>query len=515
MVSTDSTLLMEDIDKYFFGKAANDKVSLEVKRGEIHALLGENGAGKTTLMNILYGIYQRDAGTITWKGEDVHFESPREAIDNRIGMVHQHFMLVPTLTVSQNITLGLKSEGHPFPNRRSIDEKICEILRTYGVNISPTDKVSSLSVGGEQWVEIIKLLYRNAELLILDEPTAVLTPQETERFFDVLKKLRQEGHSVIIITHRIPEVLAITDRVTILRDGRNVATIKTADTDSVELSHYMIGRELKTISRTPHVVSPQDEGLGLDELAVEENGRAVLGPLSLSIRKGEMIGIAGVDGNGQKHLAEVVLGVRDCSAGKVRLLGKDVSSASIQQRKDLGLGYIAEDRQNDALIMDMDMRENVLLRMYSKREYVRSGFIKYASIHEATKEMIDTYNIKTAGPGKPVRYLSGGNQQKLILARELSGSPPVIVAFHPTRGLDIGATEFVRQKLLERRASGSSILLISADLDEIFSLSDRIAVLFHGRLMAVLENDGNVDVNYLGRLMAGESAGSSSERRVE
>ncbi len=515
-MSTDSILFMKDIDKYFFGKAANDKVSLEVKQGEIHALLGENGAGKTTLMNILYGIYKRDGGTITWKGKDVHFESPREAIDNRIGMVHQHFMLVPTLTISQNITLGLKSEGHPFPNRKSIDKKISGLLSTYGVNISPTDRVSSLSVGGEQWVEIIKLLYRDAELLILDEPTAVLTPQETERFFEVLKKLRQKGHSVIIITHRIPEVLAITDRVTILRDGSNVATVKTPETDSVELSHYMIGRELKTISRTPNTASPQDEGLGLDGLAVEENGRDLLGPLSLSIRKGEMIGIAGVDGNGQKYLAEAVLGVRECASGKVRFLGQDVSSASIQQRKDMGLGYIAEDRQNDALIMDMDMRENVLLRMYSKREYVNSGFIKYSNIATTTKELIDTYNIKTAGSGKPVRYLSGGNQQKLILARELSGAPPVIVAFHPTRGLDIGATEFVRQKLLERRASGSSILLISADLDEIFALSDRIAVLFHGKIMAVLENDGNVDVNYLGRLMAGESAESSYDsRRVE
>lgn len=515
-MSTDSILLMKDIDKYFFGKAANDKISLEVKPGEIHALLGENGAGKTTLMNILYGIYQRDGGRITWKGEDIHFDSPREAIDNRIGMVHQHFMLVPTLTVSQNITLGLKSEGHPFPNRRSIDEKIRELLSAYDVHISPTDKVSSLSVGGEQWVEIIKLLYRNAELLILDEPTAVLTPQETGRLFNVLEKLRQEGHSVIIITHRIPEVLAITDRVTILRDGRNVATVNTSETDSVELSHYMIGRELKTISRTPNTVLPQEEGLGLYELAVEENGRSVLGPLSLSVRKGEMIGIAGVDGNGQKYLAEAVLGVRDCSAGKVRLLGEEVSSANIQQRKDMGLGYIAEDRQNDALIMDMDMRENVLLRMYSKREYVKSGFIKYANVDETAKEMIETYNIKTAGLGKPVRYLSGGNQQKLILARELADSPPVIIAFHPTRGLDIGATEFVRQKLLERRASGSSIILISADLDEIFSLSDRIAVLFHGKIMAVLENDGNVDVNYLGRLMAGETAESRSDsRRVE
>lgn len=499
-------LAMKKICKSFFGKYALENVDFEVESGEIHALLGENGAGKTTLMNILYGIYTRDEGEIYWKGEPVSFSSPKDAIERRIGMVHQHFMLVPTLTVSQNITLGLKSKGHPFPNRKELNASIKEISQRYGLEINPEAYVSSLSVGEQQRVEIIKVLYRNAELLILDEPTAVLTPQETESFFNVLRKLRDDGHSVIVITHRIPEVMSIADRVTVLRDGRNIATVATKDTNEKQLSKYMIGRELKTITKE---ASPnyEQKGLMLEDITYYRDDIKRLDSISLQIGKGEIVGIAGVDGNGQKELAELVTGIIQQSSGRIWLGEVEISHLPVLERKKLGLAYISDDRHNDGLVLDMNLPENMLLKNHTDKAMRKKGFINQKLAREITLKAINEYQIKTAGLEKPVRYLSGGNQQKLILARELAGDPQVLIAFQPTRGLDIGATEFIRQKLLEQRQKGCSILLISADLDEITTLSDRIAVLYKGKIMGVVQNRKDLNLAEIGLMMAGTGKG--------
>ncbi|AET69596.1 ATPase component of uncharacterized ABC-type transporter [Desulfosporosinus orientis DSM 765] len=506
-------LSMKNISKSFSGKMVNKQVSFQVEPGEIHALLGENGAGKTTLMNILYGIYTKDSGDILWKGQEISFSSPRDAIEFHIGMVHQHFMLVPTLTVSQNITLGLKEKGYPFPDRKALNATIREVSKKYGLEINADAYVSTLSVGEQQRVEIIKLLYRDAELLILDEPTAVLTPQETDYFFEVLGKLRADGRSVIIITHRIPEVMRITDRVTVLRDGCNVVTAKTRDISEEELSQYMIGRQLHSIRRESTRRDTHGEGLVLEAVTLKENGIERLDSLSLQIAPGEIVGVAGVDGNGQKELAEVILGIRKQSSGKIKLDGTDLSSMSVLEHKKLGIAYISDDRQKDGLVMDMNLTDNMLLKTHTEPRFIRHGLLNARLIREETQKAVSEYAIKTPGLNTPLRYLSGGNQQKLILAREIAGDPKVIVAHQPTRGLDIGATEFVQQQLLQRRRKGCSILLISADLEEILLLSDKIAVIYKGCFMEIFPNNNELNLAQIGLMMAGERTEAREEIR--
>lgn len=504
-------LTMKNISKSFGGRTVNKQVSFQVEPGEIHALLGENGAGKTTLMNILYGIYTKDSGDILWKGEAVSFASPRDAIACHIGMVHQHFMLVPTLTVSQNITLGLKEKGYPFPDRKALRARIREVSEKYGLQVDGDAWVSALSVGEQQKVEIIKLLYRDAELLILDEPTAVLTPQETEYFFEVLRKLRADGRSVIIITHRIPEVMSITDRVTVLRDGCHVVTAGTKDVGEEELSQYMIGRPLQSIRREAVAASACRAGLVLEDVSLKEKGRERLTALSLQIPPGEIVGVAGVDGNGQKELAEVILGIRRQSIGKIKLDGTDLSAKSVLEHKKLGIAYISDDRQKDGLVMDMNLTDNMLLKTHTEPRFIRHGLLNDRLIREDTEKAVAEYAIKTPGLNNPLRNLSGGNQQKLILAREIAGDPKVIVAHQPTRGLDIGATEFVQQQLLRRRSQGCSILLISADLEEVLLLSDRIAVIYKGSFMGVFPNNDELDLSRIGLLMAGKRTAGREE----
>ncbi len=501
-------LSMKNIDKSFFGKSANHQVCLDVQHNEIHALLGENGAGKTTLMNILYGIYQRDAGEIIFDGNSVSFASPKEAIAQRIGMVHQHFTLVPTLTVSENITLGLKSPGHPFPKRKQLDASILAISSKYGLQVDPRALVSSLSVGEQQRVEIIKLLYRDARLLILDEPTAVLTPQEADSLFTVLHRLRTEGHSVIIITHRIPEVMSITDTVTILRDGHNVASVKTFETTEEELSRLMIGRELDHVGRSDTPPSCDGVGLVLHNVVLEEHGRRSLGPVSLCIDSGKILGIAGVDGNGQKKLAEVIMGIRRHTGGTVSLGPDRLDRMGVLARRNLGIGYISDDRHHDSLILDMNLMENLLLKTHTEARFIKHGLIDRKRVRKDTAAIVDSYQIKTSALECPIRYLSGGNQQKLILAREMAGLPRAVIAFQPTRGLDIGASEFVHRELLRLRDAGCAILMLSADLEEIFALSDHIGVIYKGEIMDVVPNQ-NVDLTRIGLLMAGKRSISS------
>lgn len=501
-------LSMQHIDKSFFGKPANNDIFLEVQTGEIHALLGENGAGKTTLMNILFGIYPRDGGTIYWKGEEVNFSSPREAIKNRIGMVHQHFMLVPTLTVSENITLGLKSTGHPFPNRKSLNDNIRSLSHKYGLDVDPCALVSNLSVGEAQRVEIIKLLYRDVELLILDEPTAVLTSQEIERFFSVLKRLKEEGHSIILITHHIPEVMAIADRLTVLRGGSSIATVNTAETNREELSRLMIGRTLKPVVRGARAGSAEKDNPRLDvkELDYSEYGHNKLQKISFLLYPGEILGIAGVDGNGQKELAECILGLRKVTQGTISLNGIHIEKLKVSERREMGLAYISDDRQHDGIVMDMNLVENFLLKVHTDKNYIKNGFIDYKACSRVTEEAISVYNIKTSGTTNAlVRLLSGGNQQKLILARELTGNPSLIVALKPTRGLDIGAVEFIQKKLIEHRKKGCGVLLISVDLEELLALSDRIGVMNRGRIIEILDNDERIDLTRIGLMMAGHT----------
>lgn len=504
---TEPILSMRNIDKAFFGVPANRDISLDVQQGEIHALLGENGAGKTTLMNILYGIYTCDSGEIWWKGEKVHFRSPKDAIARKIGMVHQHFSLVPNLTVSENITLGLKSKGYPFTDRKALNKKLMDISTRYGLSIDPDALVSTLSVGEQQRVEIIKLLYRDAQLLILDEPTAVLTMGETKEFFRILRKLKADGCSVIIITHRIPEVMEIADRVTVLRDAQQVVSTDIASLTESKLSEYMIGRQLKLMQRTPRQVT-EETGCVLENVTIEDKKGRLLEDISFEIAPGEILGIAGVDGNGQKYLAEALVGIRCHQKGTITLCGQPLDHLDVSARKKLGIGYISDDRHKDGLVMDMSLADNMLLQQATVNQYVSKGFISRKKVMRATQEAISKFSIKAHSAVEAIRLLSGGNQQKLILARELFDGVKLIIAFQPTRGLDIGASEFVREQLLEYRKKGCCVLLISADLEEILSISDRVAVMHSGKIMGIVDNNESINMTDLGLMMAGRTEAS-------
>ena len=507
-------LSMRNIEKSFFGVPANRNISLDVHRGEIHALLGENGAGKTTLMNILYGIYTCDSGEILWEGKKVHFRSPKDAIACKIGMVHQHFSLVPNLTVSENITLGLKSKGYPFTDRKALNQKLVEISERYGLSINPDALVSTLSVGEQQRVEIIKLLYREAKLLILDEPTAVLTMGETKEFFRVLRRLKEDGCSVIIITHRIPEVMEIADCVTVLRDAEKVFSAPISELTEDTLSTHMIGRELKLMERTPQQQIDRP-GCVLDGIDMQGKNGPMLSDISFAIAPGEILGIAGVDGNGQKYLAEAIVGIRKCQQGHITLGGTNLDALNVSERKKLGIGYISDDRHHDGLVMDMSLSENMLLQRATEEQYIKRGFVDLKKVMDATMTAIRKFSIKAHSPAEPIRLLSGGNQQKLILARELFDGVQLIVAFQPTRGLDIGASEFIREQLLEYREKGCCVLLISADLEEILSISDRVAVMHGGKIMGILPNNGKIDMAELGLMMAGRTAQSLAGKEKE
>lgn len=495
---------MKGIVKTFWGVYANDHVDFDVEPGEVHALLGENGAGKTTLMNLLYGLYQPDEGEILVNGQRALIRSPLDAIRLGIGMVHQHFMLVPTLTVSQNITLGLKEKGYPFTDRAAVDRRIAGIAQDYGLGLDPASPVSSLSVGEQQRVEIMKLLYRDARLLILDEPTAVLTPQEAERLFEVLRSLCKRGCAVILITHRIPEVMRVADRVTVLRDTKKVVTAPISALDEEALARHMIGRPLSPVTRSSREAS-QAPGLALSGVTLSERGLKKLRDVTLDVRSGEIFGIAGVDGNGQKELAEVIAGIRRQDAGTVSLFGEVLDGLGVEARRRKGVAYIPDDRHRDALAMDMDLTENLLLRFNSDRRFQRRGLIDRRAARDGAARAVADYGIKAHGLNTQIRYLSGGNQQKLILARELADAPKLVIACQPTRGLDVGASEFVHKQLVACKERGTAVLLISADLDEIRLLCDRFAVLHGGEVMGVVSVGEAEDLARIGLMMAGRA----------
>ena len=498
-------LEMRHITKAFAGVYANEDVSLTVEQGEIHALLGENGAGKTTLMNILFGIYESDGGEIYFQGKPAAFHSPREAIDHGIGMVHQHFSLVKKMTVLDNIILGLKGSGF-IADRKTAEDNIRALADKYGLTVNPGDRICDLSVGEQQRVEILKALYRNVSLLILDEPTGVLTPQETENFFDVLRKLRDEGYGIIIITHRLAEIMAISDRVTILRDGKSAGDLVTKDTTPEELSAHMIGRPLskeqETRNKPGEETALKMEGVSL---AKRHGGKMTLDHIDLTVRKGEILGIAGVEGNGQKELAEVITGIRRHTSGHMEFLGHVLTKTPVKERFQMGISYISDDRHADSLVMDMTVTDNIILREFGRAPYSNHTILNSRKAEETAGKALEDYKIKTSGKSgirTTVKLMSGGNQQKVILAREISERAQLIVASQPTRGLDIGATEFVHQTLLRQRNRNRSVLLISADLDEIMELSDRIAVMFEGKIIGILDRE-EADVHKIGLLMGG------------
>lgn len=496
-------LEMKNISKAFSGVYANENVDLAVEKGEIHALLGENGAGKTTLMNILFGIYTADSGEIYWKDKKVEFDSPREAIEQGIGMVHQHFSLVQKMTVLDNIILGLKQDGL-FLSRMEARKSIVELAEKYGLLVRPDARIRDLSVGEQQRVEILKALYRNVDLLILDEPTGVLTPKETQDFFEVLRKLKSEGYAIIIITHRMSEIMAISDRVTILRDGKKIKDLVTSETNPTELSMHMIGRELKEDFEIQKQQG-SETALELKDVHVAKGEKAVLDHINMTVRKGEVLGIAGVDGNGQTELAEVIAGIRKITSGEIHFMNESIQKDSVKQRFEKGISYISDDRHADGLVIDMSLKDNMLLKHYDKEPYSKKGIFNKKPIDELADGAIDKFKIKTTGTsGKEsvVKLLSGGNQQKIIIAREVTEEAKLVIANQPTRGLDIGATEFVRQTLMDVRNSHRSVLLISADLEEILALSDRIAVMFGGKIVGVLNRD-EADVQKIGLLMGG------------
>jgi ABC-type uncharacterized transport system ATPase subunit len=504
---TMSLLQMKHICKSFSGVYANEDINLTVEKGEIHALLGENGAGKTTLVNIIFGLYTADSGEILWKDKPADFASPREAIDAGIGMVQQHFSLVNKMTVLDNIILNLKGNSF-FLDRAAAKKKLTDLAEKYGLYVNPDAVISDLSVGEQQRVEILKALYRNVELLILDEPTGVLTPQETTQFFDVLRNLKKEGYGIIIITHRMSEIMAISDKVTILRDGRQVADLVTADTNPEELSAYMIGRELND---DYHIEGSPKKDIMLELKNVSnhhrKHSRHKLENISLTIHKGEILGIAGVEGNGQKELAEVITGIQKAGEGEILLDGQNLAGINIRGRYEAGVSYISEDRLSDSLITGMNISENLVLREYGKLPFANHSIINKAAIRKNAAEKMKQYQVRASGKSgidTLVKLLSGGNQQKLIIARELNDHAKVIVASQPTRGLDIGATEFVRQQLIDQRNAGKGVMLISADLEEIMALSDRIAVLFGGKIVGILNRE-EATVQKIGLLMGGIS----------
>ncbi len=491
---------MKGIVKTFPGVVANDHIDFEVGAGEIHALLGENGAGKTTLMNILFGIYQPDEGEIYVGGKRVEIRSPRDAMRLGIGMVHQHFMLVEKHTVAENVALGFATKFF-FPTEE-IARKIREFSEKYGLTVDPNAYIWQLSAGEQQRVEIIKALYGGADILILDEPTSVLTPKETKELFSILKRMREEGKAIIFITHKLDEVFAISDRVTVLRKGKVIGKLNTAETNKKELARLMVGREVLFRLERESVQKGKVVLKVINLHALNDKGLPALKGVSFAIAEGEILGLAGVAGNGQKELVEVLTGLRKAERGKVLIRGVDVTNASPRRISELGVAHIPEERLKHGLVPNMSVAENLILKRYYKQPYCDKFFIDKRKVLEDAEELIDEFNIMTPSPTTPAKLLSGGNIQRLILARELAGSPDVIIAAHPTYGLDVGATEYIRKILLEERKRGSAILLVSEDLEEIMELSDRIAVMFEGEIMGILPAE-KANLEDIGLMMAG------------
>lgn len=496
------SLEMRGITKRFPGVLANDHVDFDVKAGEVHALLGENGAGKSTLMKIVYGLYHPDEGEILLNGKPVSIASPNDSINLGIGMIHQHFMLVQTLTVAENVALGLPSSRGALTDLDVVSKRILELADIYGLKIDPSAYIWQLSVGQQQRVEIIKALYRGAALLILDEPTAVLTPQEVDELFIIMHQMVKDGHALIFISHKLHEVVEISNRVSVLRDGRRIGTRPTSETTKQDLANWMVGREVGFAPNRGDV-NIQETRLKLEDVTCDsDRGTPGLRGVSLEVHSGEILGIAGVSGNGQRELAESITGLRKVTSGQVFLEGKGITNMAPGDITDRMLSYIPEERMRDGMINDFTIAENMILREHHKIPYSRYGFLNLRDISKHADELIKQFHVKTPSQETHAKNLSGGNIQKVVLAREISRNPRAILAAQPTRGLDIGATEYVREQLLVERRKGVAIMLISEDLDEILALSDRIAVIYEGQIMDIVPR-ADATPEKLGLLMAG------------
>ncbi|HHW07717.1 MAG TPA: ABC transporter ATP-binding protein [Clostridia bacterium] len=493
---------MKNIVKRFGPLVVNDKVNFDVKPGTIHGLLGENGAGKSTLMNILYGLYQPDSGEIFIHGRQEQIDTPSKAISLGIGMVHQHFMLVRPFTVAENVVLGFETKGMGVVDLKKAREKILTLGEQYHLKVDPDAKISTLSVGEQQRVEILSVVYYGADILILDEPTAVLTPQEVRELFQILNLMRESGKSIIFISHKLEEVLEICDEVSVLRDGKKIGTVPAKHVTKKELTRMMVGREVlfdfTAVDRSPGQVVMEVEKVS----ALSDKGLPALQEVSLQLREGEILGIAGVDGNGQKELCEVLTGLRPVTRGRIQLKGRDLSQGRPKDFIRAGVSHVPEDRHSLGLAMNMNVMQNFIIKEFDTPRYCQWGMLRGNRIKEECLEMVRQYDVKTSSIYARVRLLSGGNQQKIVLGREIGCNPSVIIVNQPTRGLDIGATEYVRQQLLDQKEKGVAILLVSADLDEVLQLSDRIAVIYEGRIMGVLEK-GEFDIERIGLMMAG------------
>jgi ABC-type uncharacterized transport system ATPase subunit len=501
MADSQLAIEMRSITKRFPGVLANDHVDFSAKRGEIHALLGENGAGKSTLMNVLSGLYKPNSGAILINGQPVDFNSPRDAITAGVGMVHQHFMLVPVQTVAENIFLGLKDSGFVLDFKRMAAD-VERIALDYGMPVDPNAKIWQLSVGEQQRVEIIKMLYRGAQILILDEPTAVLTPQETVGFFRTLRSMADSGKTIIFISHKLDEVLAIAERITVLRAGKVAATVPAAGMTKAQLASLMVGREVLFRLEKPEM-TPGEVRLSLTEVdALDNKNLPALRKLSLNVHAGEIVGIAGVAGNGQRELAEVICGLRPISGGAIVVDGKQVTNAEPIVMINAGVGYVPEDRGAVGSAPNLSVADNIALKSYRVKPRSGAMFLQPQVFRDLAVDLVNRFDISTPTVDTAVRKLSGGNLQKVILAREISAQPKVLIAAYPTRGLDIGATENVRKILLDERNHGAAILLISEELDEIFSISDRIAVIYEGQIMGELAS-ADADREAIGLMMAG------------
>jgi len=495
---------MLNITKAFPGVIANDNITLQLKKGEIHALLGENGAGKSTLMSILFGLYQPDQGVIKVRGQEVKIKDPNDANALGIGMVHQHFKLVHNFTVIENIVLGVESVKNGVLSMKEARQKVIELSNRYNLKVDPDALISDITVGMQQRVEILKMLYRDNEILIFDEPTAVLTPQEIEDFMKILKNLTNEGKSILFITHKLNEIKAVADRCTVLRKGKYIGTIDVNSVSKEEMSEMMVGRKVNlVVNKEPR--QPGRDILEVKDLVVKSkrSQKNAVNGVSFKVRSGEVLCIAGIDGNGQTELVHAITGLLPIESGQVLLCGQDLTHASVRERNCGGIGHIPEDRHKHGLILDYTLAENLILKKYYTEEFQHNRFIRFAEMYSYADKLINKYDIR-AGQGSHtiMRSMSGGNQQKAILAREIDGDPEILIAVQPTRGLDVGAIEYVHQQIIQQRNNGKAVLLVSLELDEVMNLSDRILVIYEGELVAEL-NPRETNYQELGLFMAG------------
>jgi len=501
----ENAIEMIGITKTFPGVVANDNINLSVRDNEVHALLGENGAGKSTLMSILFGSYDADSGIIKIRGKEVRIKNPNDATALGIGMVHQHFKLVHNYTVTENIVLGIESRTRlGMLDLKSAEKRVAELSEKYGLMVNPRDKIEDISVGMQQRVEILKTLYRNADILILDEPSAVLTPQEIDELMDIIRRLKKEGKTIILITHKLREIKAVAERCTVLRRGKYIDTVDVAGATEEGMAQLMVGRMIKfEIEKAP--AKPGDVRLSIRDLSVL-NSRGTLGVknLSLDVRSGEIVGIAGIDGNGQTELIYAITGLAPIQSGNILVDGADIGKLTVKQRIKAGIGHIPEDRHKHGLILDFSIAENAVLKDYDKQPYSsRLGVLDFPRIRERAQELIDQYDIRAGeGPVMKARNMSGGNQQKVIIAREIGLSPDVLVVAQPTRGLDVGAIEYIRKRIVDERDKGRAVLLVSFELDEIMNLCDRIAIISKGEIVGTFAA-GEVDEHQIGFMMAG------------